>query len=353
MTHRQQGSVRSVADLVARGLATDAEGDALRDVAARFSIAISKPVLALIEGTGAAGPIGLQYVPSPDELRVTAAELPDPIGDEAHTPVRGIVHRYPDRVLLKLVHVCPVYCRFCFRRESVGAGGEVLTPVQIDEALQYIRARDGIWEVILSGGDPLVLSDDRLARIIAALNAIPHVQVIRIHTRYPLVEPDRITAALSSALTSRTAVYMVLHCNHASELTPEVTHACRLLSNAGVSLLSQSVLLAGVNDSADALEALLRGLVARRIKPYYLHHLDLAVGTGHFRVSVRRGQALMRHLRGRISGLCQPLYVVDIPGGYGKVPIMPAYIEAFDEQTGTYRIEDYEGRIHAYRDEAE
>ncbi len=346
-------TIRRAADLVERGLASPDQEAVLREVAARFSVAISQPVVALIHRTGRDGPIARQYVPSPDEMTVSASELADPIGDHVHSPVKGIVHRYPDRVLLKLVHVCPVYCRFCFRRESVGTGGEVLTPVEIDHALQYISEHTELWEVILSGGDPLVMADRKLAAIVAALDAMAHIKVIRIHTRYPVAEPTRITDDMLRSLRSRAAMYMVIHCNHAAELTADAVGACRRIASAGVSLLSQSVLLAGVNDSDSTLEQLMRALVATGIKPYYLHHLDLAQGTGHFRVSIRNGQRLVRHLRGRLSGLCQPIYVLDIPGGHGKALLSESCVEHFDESSACYTVRDYKGQSHLYRDDAE
>jgi len=289
-----------------------------------------------------------QFVPSARELEVTPEELGDPVGDHAHEAVKGIVHRYPDRVLLKPVPICPVYCRFCFRREQVGRAEERLNEAELGNALDYIRGHGEIWEVILTGGDPLTLSDRRLRALFQALHAIPHVQVIRVHTRYPVAQPKRITAALANAMRGRAAVYVVVHCNHPRELTEASREACGRLIDRGIPMLSQSVLLRGVNDDAGTLEQLMRLLVASRIKPYYLHHLDLARGTGHFRTSIAEGQALMRALRGRVSGLCQPVYVLDIPSGHGKVPIGPGYLEG----DGDYTVEDFRGARHRYHDPA-
>ena len=280
-------------------------------------------------------------MPDSAELDLAPGELADPIGDEAHAPVPGIVHRYPDRVLLKPVHVCAVYCRFCFRRETVGPGkAEALSPDALARALDYIRQDTGIWEVILSGGDPLVMSPRRLAAIMGELAAIPHVGIVRAHTRLPVVDPERVTPELVAALRcGAKPTWIVLHANHPRELTPAARAACARLVEAGMPMLSQSVLLRGVNDDAETLEALMRALVQARVKPYYLHQGDLAPGTAHLRTTIAEGQALMRGLRGRVSGLCQPDYVLDIPGGHGKSPIGPAYLDGD-------RIEDWQGGTH-------
>ncbi len=283
------------------------------------------------------------------ELETQDHELADPIGDDAHSPVAGIVHRYPDRVLLKLTQICAVYCRFCFRRETVGKPG-ALSTVAIETALDYIRRRSEIWEVILTGGDPLVLSARRLRAVMRALAAIDHVKVVRIHTRVPVADPTRITRELVRALKVKgKAIYVAVHVNHARELTAEARDAVAHLVDAGIPLLSQTVLLAGVNDTPQAMSELMRALVECRIKPYYLHHADLAPGTAHLRTSIETGQALMRELRGRVSGLCQPAYVLDIPGGHGKSPIGPGYLERKGQNGHAhYIVEDFDGRRHAY-----
>jgi lysine 2,3-aminomutase len=264
------------------------------------------------------------------------------------------VHRYPDRVLLKPLHVCPVYCRFCFRREMVGPEGlGTLSADETDAALAYIASHPGIWEVVVTGGDPLILSPRRLRDIMDRLCAIPHVRVVRFHTRVPVVSPERVTDDLAAALRAdgSRAVYIVLHSNHPRELTPTARAACARLIDAGLPMLSQSVLLRGVNDRVEVLEALMRALVETRIKPYYLHHPDLAPGTGHFRLPLAEGQDLMRALRGRVSGLCQPAYVLDLPGGHGKSPVGPNYVTPLPIEPGgppRYRVEDYTGRSHDY-----
>lgn len=320
-------TLRSAADLVAAGFAPPETEANLAVVAARYAIGLTPEMAVLISPDDPKDPIGRQFLPDPAELETRADEASDPIGDAAHAPVKGIVHRYPDRVLLKPTHACPVYCRFCFRREAVGPGGESLDAAGLAEAIAYIRMQPSIREVILSGGDPLVLSARRLGEIASELSGIPHLDMLRIHTRVPLVDPGRVTAELVSALKRRLPIFVVLHANHPREFAPAGQAACARLIDAGIPMLGQSVLLRGVNDDTTTLEALMRAFLAARIKPYYLHHLDQAPGTARFRVPVAEAQALVGALRGRISGLAQPTYVVDIPGGHGKVPIGPAYLE--------------------------
>jgi lysine 2,3-aminomutase len=342
--------LRRTDDLVAAGLVSQERRAGIEAVAARYALALTDDVAGLIDPADPRDPIARQFVPDPAELEVSPDEMADPIGDGVHSPVEGIVHRYPDRVLLKPVHVCAVYCRFCFRREVVGHG-RALSSEQLDVALDYIRTHRGIWEVILTGGDPLVLSPRRLGKIVNALGAIEHVRIIRVHTRIPVVEPGRVTPALVRSLKARgKATYVVLHANHARELTSEARAACARLVDAGIPMLSQTVLLRGVNDEALVLGDLMRALVESRIKPYYLHHGDLAPGTAHWRTGIEHGQALLRALHGRFSGLCQPAYVLDIPGGHGKSPIGPNYLTRARGINGTarYDVEDFNGRRHAY-----
>jgi lysine 2,3-aminomutase len=338
-------ALRSLDALAREGLVT---ADPRLDAIARtLAIAITPEMAASIDRRNVArDPIARQFVPSLAEAEIAADELADPIGDEARSPVKGIVHRYPDRVLLKPIHVCPVYCRFCFRREKVGPGSEALSAAELDAALAYIRADSGIWEVILTGGDPLMLAPRRLAGLIAALDAIPHVAVIRIHSRVPIVDPGRVTAALVRILKpARAALWLAVHCNHARELGAGTKAALARLADSGIPLIGQTVLLKGVNDDVATLEALMRALVASRVKPYYLHHPDLVRGTGHFRVTIEHGQALMKALRGRLSGLAQPTYVLDVPGGHGKVPIGPGYL---GDDPDALTIEDAFGGQHRY-----
>jgi lysine 2,3-aminomutase len=342
-------TLRAADDLIAHGLAPASSLAALEQVASRYAVAITPAVAALIDPSDANDPIARQYVPSADELDAQPNELLDPIGDHTHSPVPGIVHRYPDRVLLKLVHVCAVYCRFCFRREMVGPGKDTaLSDDAYTAALDYIRAHPEVWEVILTGGDPLMLSARRLREIMGDLASIAHVKIIRIHTRVPVADPERITDEVVAALRVEGATtWVALHANHPRELSEPARAACARIADAGIPMVSQSVLLRGVNDDAATLEALMRGFVECRIKPYYLHHGDLAPGTAHLRTTLEAGQALMRTLRGRVSGLCQPDYVLDIPGGYGKSPIGPDYLQR-DANGEAYRVADYCGDVHRY-----
>lgn len=323
----------------------DSDDPRMRDVMARYAVSVTDEALETINFNDPQDPVARQYIPSVAEAVTTPDENADPIGDEAHSPVKGIVHRYPDRVLLKPVHVCAVYCRFCFRREAVGPGSEMLSAQELEAALDYIRQAPHVWEVILTGGDPLALSPRRLKHIMQALNAIPHVSVIRFHTRVPIANPRRVTPEMIDALHSDKAVYLVLHANHANELTEEVKQTAGMFVQAGIPLLSQSTLLRGVNDRPEILEALFRRLTAMKIKPYYLHHPDLAPGTSHFRLTVAEGQAIMRPLQGRLSGIALPRYMLDIPGGHGKVPIEPRWIEKTDNG---YAVTDMHGQEHAY-----
>ena len=321
----------------------------LVEAAQSMAIAVTPEMIDLMDRDNLAhDPIARQFLPSAREIEVAPDELADPIGDEARSPVKGIVHRYPDRVLLKAVHVCPVYCRFCFRREMVGPQGlGTLAPAALEKALAYIAEHTEIWEVILTGGDPLVMSPRRLAEIGKALAAIPHVKIVRFHTRVPVVEPERVDAELIAALkASGKTTYVAVHANHPRELNAATRGAVARLAEAGIALLSQSVLLKGINDDAEVLAELMRGFVEMRVRPYYLHHPDLAPGTSHFRVTVAEGQKLVEALRGRISGLCQPTYILDIPGGYGKTPIAAATVSGGD---GCYTVRDFRGGEHTYQ----
>lgn len=324
----------------------------------RYAYRITKAVQSTIKGDVTNDPVAKQYIPQAKELQILPEERLDPIGDEAHTPVKGITHRYPDRVLLKPANACAVYCRYCFRREMVGMRGEklpdILSETEIETALDYIRQNTQIWEVILTGGDPLILSARQLKNIMDKLNAIAHVKVIRFHTRVPIADPARITPAIIKALTSNTnqsvsnpkALYMALHINHTQEITKDVRTTIGALHKSGITLLSQSVLLKGVNDNADTLADLYRELVGMNVKPYYLHHPDLAPGTSHFRLSIEEGQKIVSKLQGRLSGLCQPTYMLDIPGGYGKIPLTPSMIE--NREKDTHTLTDYMGAAHLY-----
>lgn len=339
-------TARSLPHLLNNGALSDITPE-LEKIASQFAVSVTPVMLDLIDQNDPNDPIAKQFIPSPEELNIHPDELSDPISDEDFSPVEGIVHRYPDRALLKLLHACPVYCRFCFRREQVGPDKGLLSSQALSQAPEYIRQHKELWEIILSGGDPLMLSNRRLHEVIQELTAIEHIKVIRIHTRIPVVDPARITTGLIRALRSSKPVYIMIHCNHARELTSSAREACALLVDNGFPLLSQSVLLQGVNDDPQTLGELMRAFVETRIKPHYLHHGDLARGTSHFRLSLSKAQNILHQLRGRLSGLCQPTYILDIPGGHGKVPVGPVYAE---ERESDWIIKDYKDKDHIYND---
>lgn len=280
---------------------------------------ISPAFQVLIDPGDPCDPIARQFTPSAQEQESAPDDLADPIGDLAHSLSECLVHRHPDRVLLVPTWACPVHCRFCFRRDRVGGKGP--SPDLLAQALDYIRKHSDIREVILTGGDPLMLPLKKLGGLLAELAAIAHLHSLRIHSRVPVAAPGRITLALARLLGRQPKpVYLVAHVNHASEITPEAQAGFSRLRKAGVPILSQSVLLKGVNDKVEVLEELFRSLLAAGVKPYYLHHPDLVPGTAHFRLGLDEGRALMAGLRPRLSGLALPLYILDRPGGEGKIP---------------------------------
>ena len=275
-----------------------------------------------------------QFVFSNKELTNESPVLLDPIGDEIYSPVRGIIHRYPDRVLLLPNYSCPSICRFCFRKTKIGKEAS-LTEAELETALNYIRDHSEIFEVILSGGEPL-LSFQGLQRLISRLETIDHVEVIRIHTRLPLTSPaDAAHFFEENQLTYTKPLYMVIHCNHVDEITPQWKRFAQQAHHRGIILLSQTVLLSGINDSVNDLETLFRELLRNRVRPYYLHHPDHVIGTDHFRVSLQKGRALFSQLRGRLSGSAIPRYILDIPGGHGKISAEP---ESLTEDHQQFRI---------------
>ena len=337
---RMDHTLRTTDTLIAAGYVQADQRLAVDAVVQRYAAAITPAMQALIGRSD--DPIGLQFVPDPAELLTAPHEAADPIGDDALSPIKGVVHRYPDRALLKPLLICPVYCRFCFRREHVGPDGGLLSEAELQAAYAWFAARPTIREVILTGGDPLMLSARRLASIVSALSAIPHIDTLRVHTRVPTADPARVTDALADALETPKSMWVVLHANHPRELTAEAVAALRRIQARAIPVLGQSVLLRGVNDDAATLEALFRAMLAARIKPYYLHQLDPAPGTSRFHVAIEEGRHLLAQLRGRVTGLAWPTYVLDIPGGHGKVPIGPDYLATAGE------VEDPNGGAHAY-----
>jgi lysine 2,3-aminomutase len=316
-------------------------------VAEKYAVAISPTLQALMDPADPFDPIARQFLPDIAEMIETAEERSDPIGDAVHSPVTGIVHRHPDRVLFKAVTSCPVYCRFCFRREMIGPGkAGALAPADFERAFDYVLRHPEIEEVILTGGDPFVLSARRAGEITSRIAAMGHVKIIRWHTRVPMVDPGRVSDDFIAALIAPGVTsWVAIHANHPKEFSPEAKAALTRLVDAGIPLVSQSVLLKGVNDDVETMAALMRAFLENRIKPYYLHHPDLARGTSHFRVGIEQGLALTRALRAKLSGLAQPLYVLDIPGGFGKVPLDSGNAE----KTATgHRIRDLAGAWHDY-----
>jgi len=338
--------LRTAADLLQANLISAQQQPLISAIAEKYAVAITPQLADLMQdGSESATVIKRQFVPDAAELINSRLDLADPIGDKTHSPLKGIVHRYPDRCLLQPVNLCPVYCRFCFRRETVGPGNAALTAAELQACYSYIQADPEIWEVILSGGDPLILKAKQLRNIITNLNQIAHVEIIRIHTRIPIVDSARINQELIEVLKLKRPIYMVLHINHPAEFTAAAITAIEKLVDNGIVLLGQSVLLKDINDSVEVLGKLMRSMVKHRIKPYYLHQADLAAGTAHFRTTIAKGQELMQQLRGTYSGLCQPQYVLDIPGGHGKSPIGPNYLVKQD--TGLSVI-DYQGNHYKY-----
>ncbi|MBM3563745.1 MAG: lysine-2,3-aminomutase-like protein [Alphaproteobacteria bacterium] len=346
-------TLASLTDLVDERLITETDARSLSHVAQRYSIAVTPEIAALIDRNDPHDPIARQFIPDVREAETAPQERADPIGDDVHSPLPGLVHRYPDRVLLKLLSVCPVYCRFCFRRETVGRGkGDLLPERDVAAALDYIASRPQIFEVILTGGDPLALSARRLEAVSRRLAKIPHVALLRVHTRAPTVAPDLITRDRLAALgESGKIIFVALHVNHARELTETARAAIARLRESGAILLSQTVLLKGVNDTVEILERLMRDLASLGVRPYYLHHPDLAPGTAHFRLSLAAGRRLYAELSRRVTSVALPAYVLDIPGGFGKARIADGAAEP--DGQGGWTIVDRNGEKRSYRDELE
>ena len=340
--------MRGADQLVAAGLVAPGQRAAIEAVAARYAVALTPAVLELIDPADQEDPIARQYVPDARERDTAPDERADPIGDGAHSPVKGIVHRYPDRVLLTPLLHCPVYCRFCFRRATVGGDAVALTDDELDAALDYVRRHPEIWEVVVTGGDPLMLPAKRLAGLVRALDAIPHLGAIRFHSRVPVSDPARVTAARVAALASSDkAVWLAVHCNHPRELSRAARAACRRLVSAGIPLLGQTVLLRGVNDDPAVMRELMHRLLKARVRPYYIYMCDPVAGGEHFRTTVQKGLEIIRSLRGWTSGLAVPHFVIDAPGGGGKVPLLPEYGESITDDEIVFR--NYEGRRFVYR----
>ncbi len=311
-----------------------------------FKMAITPYYATLMDPDNPDCPIKKQAVPSVRELIVDDCEMDDPLCEEQFSPVDGLVHRYPDRVLFVLTHKCSMYCRHCTRRRMVGCEDFSLSTDKLERAFEYIRQNPKIRDVLLSGGDPLIMPDHWLENILKRLREIPHVEVIRIGTRTPVVLPMRITDELLSMLRKYHPLWINTHFNHPKEITPESIRACEKIVDSGIPLGNQSVLLRGINDNADTLKELFTKLVKFRVRPYYLYQCDVAKGIGHFRTPVSQGIEIMKHIRGYISGYAVPEYVIDAPGGGGKTPVNPDYIMSLDDKKAV--LKNYEGKLYTY-----
>lgn len=300
----------------------------LRSVADRYPMRITRHYLGLIQDVGDA--VWRQCVPDARELD-DAGLLPDPLNEEVLSPAPSLIHRYPDRVVLLAASVCAVYCRFCMRKRKVGCPAEGIGTEGLEPAFRYIEEHPAIRDVILSGGDPLMLADDELEQILRRIREIPHVEIIRIGTRVPVTLPERVTPRLCRMLKGFHPLYVNTHFNHPLEVTPQAAEACSLLADAGIPLGNQTVLLKGINDDPEVMRQLMQKLLAIRVRPYYIHQMDLVRGTGHFRAEVRRGLEVMKGLRGHTSGMATPYYVIDAPGGKGKIPLLPDNGEFIDD----------------------
>jgi len=311
-----------------------------------FRMSITPYYASLIDINAAYCPIKAQAIPAADEAEFLEDDILDPLEEERDSPVPGLTHRYPDRVLLLITEVCAMYCRHCTRRRSVGHTDSHIDPENFEQAVKYITDHKEIRDVIVSGGDALILTDDKLEPIIKTLRAIPHVEIIRIASRMPVVLPMRITPSLIKMLRKYHPVFIATHFNHAKEITPATEKACAMLADGGFPIMNQSVLLREVNDCPHIMKELNQKLLRIRVKPYYLYQCDLSRGIAHFRTSLGRGIQIMEALRGHTSGLAVPTFVVDLPGGGGKVPLMPNYVLARSDDRAVLR--NYEGAITVY-----
>ena len=328
---------------------TQSEENAVTRRSGRFIMGIPPYWASLMDADDPTCPIRRQAVPVEDEYKLSPNDMIDPLGEDSHMPVPGLVHRYPDRVLLLVVEVCSMYCRFCTRSRVVGTTAGYSRPANIDHAIDYIRAHRKIRDVLISGGDPLTLSDERLDDVLTKLRAIPHVEFIRIGTRNPVTLPYRVTESLCAVLKKHKPVWMSLHFNHPKEVTPPVRKACGMLADSGVPLGSQTVLLRGINDRPAIMKKLFHELLKTRVRPYYIYQCDPVKGTAHFRTAVSTGINIIEKLRGHTTGYAVPTFVVDGPGGGGKIPLMPNYVVSVKD--GVWTLRNFAGKLFTYKEE--
>jgi len=327
---------------------SDEAAAGVRKALTRVRMAITPYYASLMDPKDERCPIRLQAIPRGEEAREMPWESVDPLDEEADSPVPGLTHRYPDRVLFLVTDQCSMYCRHCTRRRVVGVTDRVAPPARIQAGIEYIKAHKEIRDVLISGGDPLTLSDDRIESIVKRLREIPHVEIIRIGSRTPVVMPQRITPELAKMLAKYHPVYLNTHFNHPKEITPESSRACAILADAGIPLGNQSVLLRGINNCPVVMKELVQGLLRIRVKPYYIYQCDLTWGLEHFRTAIGEGLEIMEYLRGHTSGMAVPTYVVDAPGGGGKIPLNPQYILTMGGERVVVR--NYEGVISSYHE---
>ncbi len=321
----------------------DIDSDMVSPVIEKYPMRINPYFLSLIQKKG--DPIWKQCVPDIRELEDHEALTADPLFEEPQSPTPGLIHRYPDRVVFMVSNQCAVYCRHCMRKRRVGEKYGISADT-IERGIAYIQSDPAIRDVILSGGDPLLLADDKIEELLTRIDKIPHVDMIRIHTRVPCTLPQRITNDLVSVLKQVAPVYVNIQFNHPNEITFQSSQACDMLADAGIPLGAQTVLLKGVNDDPGVMMRLMRCLLKIRVRPYYLHHGDPVKGTGHFRTTIKKGLEIMHHLRGRLSGMGVPYYMIDLPKGGGKVPLLPEYLVKSDLRD--LKVRNFEGKIFDY-----
>ena len=326
---------------------SESEMRGLASTGHRLAFAVTPHFFNLIDRDNPNDPLRRQIIPDEAENRIAPDELGDPVGEEKHSPVPGLVHRYPDRVLLLVTDRCASYCRFCTRSRLVSGAGESRFLPQIEDALSYIAAHPEIRDVLISGGDPLLLADEKIDALLGRLRAIPHVEFVRIGTRMPVFLPQRITPELCEILKKHGPVWMSIHVNHPNEISRETAQALEYLAFAGVVLGSQSVLLRGVNDDAATMRSLVHRLLQVRVRPYYLYACDLILGSAHWRVPVGKGLEIIRSLRGWTSGYAVPQFVIDAPGGGGKIPLNPDYVENISED-GKFTLRNFRSERFVY-----
>ncbi|MGH9348638.1 MAG: KamA family radical SAM protein [Vicinamibacterales bacterium] len=348
---QMQHRLKTLAELEQVLALSPSERRAVEQPADRFLMQIPPYWAALMDADDPNCPIRRQAVPVDDELFTAPTDLIDPLAEDRHMPVPGLVHQYPDRVLLLVIEYCAMYCRFCTRSRVVGTTAGYSRQANVDRALDYIRAHPEVRDVLISGGDPLSLSDERLDAVLDRVRAIPHVEFLRIGTRTPVTLPFRVTESLCGVLRTHAPVWMSLHFNHPREVTPEAERACAMLADSGVPLGSQTVLLKGINDDPATMKALVHRLLRNRVRPYYIYQCDPVRGTSHFRTPPSAGVRIIENLRGHTSGYAVPTFVVDAPGGGGKVPVGPQYVVA--EEPDRLVVRNYAGELYEYKFEAD